>query len=318
MRIGMTIDGRDAYSTWGVRLLDGSLGSVVCWPQLKADSVPINDWPEYDGIEADLSSPRLDTRTITINLSTDGNYAHYRSFINALQRPGYRVVRFEAIERSFRLRLVQWGDYNYGKELGFVSVTMADDFPLDGYTYEPPQSQGGGFPYVFPFILGSGVVADGTYTIDGRPFDRYGVKLLLGTESNLWKQGAAKARLVTNQAHLHGAECDTAIPVRSMAPSVRLIGLLQADTPVQMWQRWYALLYDLTRPGEHVFGGGKFAVDSLQARRFFYRSCNVQEFEVSDVLGIWNKFEITLQMLDALPNIHEGDVFPLTFPFILG
>ena len=313
MNTGMTIDGHDTYATWGVRLLQGSLGSVVCWPSLKEASVPVNNWHEEGGIEADLSAPKLDTRNVTLNLSTDGNYSRYKRFISALQDVDYHAVYFGAVDKSMRLRLVRWGGYDYGKGLGFVSVTLADDFPLDGYTYTVPRVLEGSLPYTLPFILGNRVIADGTYTLDGRPMDYYGVKVLVGTESSLWTEGDPRLPLVRNLPSLQGAEYDTSAVIHNEAPQVRMVCLLRADTPAQMWAQWNALLYDLTLPYSRKFGGSTIEGE----RKFFYKNCSVQEFAIDDLQGAWIKFTITMQLLDPLP-VAAGDGLPYILPFILG
>ena len=313
MNTGMTIDGRDAYATWGVRLLDGSLGSVVCWPPLKEASVPVNRWQEEEGIEADLTAPKLDTRNITLNLATDGSYSHYRQLISTLQGAGYHSLYFGPLDKAFDLRLVGWGNYDYGEHLGFVSVTLADDNPLDGYEYETPGVIDYGLPYTLPFELGGQVIADGTYTLDGRPMDYYGVKVLLGTESHLWSQGDPRLPLVRNIASRQGAIYDTLGLMRNDAPQVRLACLLRADTAAQMWAQWYALLYDLSQPYSRKIGGSTIEGE----RKFYYKSCAVQEFEIDDLQGAWIKFVITVQLLDPLP-VAAGYGLPYVLPFILG
>lgn len=320
MDTGLYIDGRETYSTWGVRMLDGSLGSAVCWPPLKESSVPVNDWPEEDGIEADLSNPVLDTRSVTLHLSTDGTYSGYRGFVTYLGASVYHDVHIGPVDRTFRLRLVRWGDYDYGQRLGFVDVTLADDYPLAGYQYEEPGIAGPDWyvlPYTLPFVLGDMTVPDGAVLIDGRPLSRYGVHLLAGTESSLWTQGAVKPALSRSLSSAPGVEYDSLAQVRTAAPRVGLVCLMRADGPEQMWRQWYAMLFELSRPGIHTLGGGAIATE----RGCYYIGCAVRECCIDDLQGVWIKFVVTLQMLEPLP-LDESDTewhgLPYILPFTLG
>lgn len=313
MNAGMTIDGHNTYSEWGVRLLEGSLGSVVCWPSLKEDSVPVNVWHEVPGLDADLTNPRLDTRKVTLRLATDGGYRGWRRFLAAMSEHGERTVEFHALDKSFRLRTLQWGSYDYGEKLGFVTVTLADDHPLDGYTYSMPIGAGeGGFPYTLPFVLGD-MVPDSGYMLDGRPLTRYGVRLLKGSLNGLWSAGDSRQGIVRNLPHQNGVTAYTGSTIRYNSPAAILPALLRADNAADMWARWYALLYDLVRPGTRVLGG----IEGEEKRKFYYRGCSVSEFAIDNLQGAWIKFNITVQPIDWLP-VADGDGFPYILPFILG
>ena len=49
----MTIDGKDLYTEWGCKLLEGSFDDLLKYPKRKA--VKYNNWAEADGIDPDLS-----------------------------------------------------------------------------------------------------------------------------------------------------------------------------------------------------------------------------------------------------------------------
>ena len=44
----MTIDGKDVYTEWGCKLLEGSFDDLLKYPKRKA--VKYNNWAEADGI----------------------------------------------------------------------------------------------------------------------------------------------------------------------------------------------------------------------------------------------------------------------------
>ena len=58
------IGGTDIYTAFGAFVTDGGYEDLAQFPPLKA--VDYNDWFEDDGIEADLSKPVLDTRTVSV------------------------------------------------------------------------------------------------------------------------------------------------------------------------------------------------------------------------------------------------------------
>ena len=74
----LSVDGYDAYTTWGV-WVDSGLGSLIQWPKMKA--VTENVWQESDGVEADLSDPKLDSRELTLKFAMkECTVGHYNTF----------------------------------------------------------------------------------------------------------------------------------------------------------------------------------------------------------------------------------------------
>ena len=60
----LTIDGVDAYATYGLVIPKGGFNGLAQMPPLK--KVDINDWSFQDGIEPDLTDTKLDTSTFNI------------------------------------------------------------------------------------------------------------------------------------------------------------------------------------------------------------------------------------------------------------
>ena len=68
MREGkLYIDNKDAFIHYGVFIQETGYNGVLSYPPLKAPEVS-NDWAEYDGIEVDLSDPKLDLKEFEISL----------------------------------------------------------------------------------------------------------------------------------------------------------------------------------------------------------------------------------------------------------
>ena len=97
------IDGIDALATYGLRLGDSSLASLIQWAELK--DVYANDWHEEDGIEPDLTNPVLDTRKCTLSFVGNATTAQVDEFVALWSNGAYHVLT-TTVGFSYRLRLV--------------------------------------------------------------------------------------------------------------------------------------------------------------------------------------------------------------------
>lgn len=273
MKGHFTIDGVDAYTAYGVYLTEGSLPELLSYPPLKA--VESNDWQEEDGIEADLSSPVLDTRDVYLSFAFVG--LRIDSFMAALSDKGYHSFVFSEVGRGLKLRLVSAGNLELCGNLRLVSMTFADDFPLDGYVYAAP----------------SGGTDDDGYEVDGMPLSDYGVKVLEGTRAQLEVPPAVKTAMLRNISVVPGAIYDGEAPVRFKSRDCYLYCLMRAKTQEAFWQNHDALLYDLAKPGERVLT----AKTSDKVFMCHYKSMTVQDLSLSD--GVWMKFTLILTIIQT-------------------
>ena len=264
------IDEKDAYSVYGIYILEGGYNELVAMPPLK--SIETNDWQEEDGIEADLSAPVLNSREVTIRFAVREAYRGYLIFIETLSDGAYHVFDCPYIGRTYRLRLVSVGSFTSIGDFGVVNLKFADDFPLEGYTYSPPVSR----------------LATGEFlSIGGVPLSDYGLRTLQGTFSEITKVADVKPNLYRNIGTRSGAIYDGK-RVTCKSKDVKLKCLMRAESLAELWRNYDALLYDLTRPGERVL-----AVDELQQEfRFYYKSCQVTAFYPED--KIWLQFTLTV------------------------
>ena len=67
------IDGENARSRFGVWVTRGGYNDLLTFPALKEPEE--NDWPEEDGVEVDLSDPKLEEKEITLTFLADTNTA---------------------------------------------------------------------------------------------------------------------------------------------------------------------------------------------------------------------------------------------------
>lgn len=279
------IDGHDAYLQWGVYVVLGGWNEAIAYAPLK--TVEYNDWQEEDGIEADLSNPKLNTKEISLNFAYAGLYSRFIEFVNLLADGAYHEFNCVHIRRQFTLRMTQMPNLDHAATLGFVSIKFSNDFPLKGYSYRQPSSC---------------VTRAEDYLIDGVPFTDYGCRILKGSLSEVMKSAAVKSNLLRNIASQPGAIYDGAV-VTFKSKDVKLNCLMRADTLDELWRNYDALLFDLIRPDERLLEVSELE----QTFPCFYKSASVSEFYPDD--KIWLAFTITLTFTHSFRL--EGDDYVL-------
>lgn len=279
------IDGNDAYLQWGVYVVVGGWNEAIAYAPLK--TVEFNDWQEEDGIEADLSDPKLNTKEISLNFAYAGLYSRFIEFVNLLADGAYHEFNCVHIRRQFTLRMTQMPNLDHAATLSFVSIKFSNDFPLKGYAYREPSSS---------------VVRAEDYLIDGVPFTDYGCRILKGSLSEVMKSAAVKPNLLRNIATQPGAIYDGAV-VTFKSKDVKLNCLMRADTLDELWRNYDALLFDLIRPDERLLEVSELE----QTFPCFYKSASVSEFYPDD--KIWLAFTLTLTFTHSFRL--EGDDYVL-------
>nr|DAP49967.1 MAG TPA: hypothetical protein [Caudoviricetes sp.] len=270
MKGRLYIDGRDAYAEFGVYVIQGGWNELIAYPPLKA--VESNDWQEEDGIEADLSAPVLDTREVSLRIAFGGLDNRLLELLELLSDGAYHMFDCRHIGRMYKLRLVSMPNLTIAERIGTVTLKLADDFPLDNYVYNAPSSA---------------VAPNADYTLDGRKFTDYGVRVLQGALEEVVKTPSVKDNLLRNINTQQGAWYDGKAVVYK-AKDIKISCLMRATTLTELWRNYDALLYDLIRPSERVLG-----VEELGAEYpFHYKSCQVAEFYPMD--KIWLKFTLTI------------------------
>ena len=277
------IDGNDAYSSYGVFVVEGGWNELIAYPPLK--SVDSNDWQENDGIEVDLSAPVLDTRDVQLKIAISGLFSRFFTLLELLSDGAYHTFECASIGRTYKLRLVSQPSLTAAKVLGTATLKLADDFPLQDYTYQEPQSS---------------VASYDDYTIDGKNFTTYGVRILSGTLDEIRKSPDVKKNLLRNIGTQSGATYDDQ-NVTYSSKDVKIYCLLRADSLTEMWRNYDALLYDLIRADERTL----WVNDLEQEFSFYYKSCQVTEFYPDG--KIWLMFTLTLTFTQDC-RISDSDI----------
>lgn len=282
MRGLFNIDGKDALSQFGISITEGGYNGVLSFPALKAPEQS-NDWAEEDGVEVDLSDPKLNTKEVEVKFAAIGEYLT-GDFISLISDKAYHTFSFIEIGYTCKLRLVT--EANSQLFIGAKAFTLkfADDFPMDGYAYLKPSSN---------------IVPIQGYELDGVDFSAYGIRVLEGSEANILKCPAVKKNMLRNISTQNGAIYDGKNVVYQQK-EVALSCCIIAKDFTEFWRNYNAFLYDLIRVVEVDEDGIK--VQTAERSLFVEKTyeeypCYYKDGKVSllDPNGnIWCKFTLTL------------------------
>lgn len=270
----ITINGVNILDHYGCILDYGGFEEIASFAPLKP--VKYNDWHEEDGIEVDLSAPRLDAKECDIKFVVLGGVERYKRFIDFLMSTPYLLFRFGDFDRSCRLRYLSVDRVDTRYDMTFLDVKFSDDFPLDGYRYQPPSST---------------LESYDDYTFDGRPFTDYGVRILQGSLDSIVKASGVKHNLTRDISTQDGVWYDGQGPVTLHTRDATLRCLMRAQSLTELWRNADALLYDLVRPEERTLHVKKLNKDYS----FMYKSSRTAY--LIPYGKIWFEFDLTITIL---------------------
>lgn len=193
MRGELYIDGKDAYTDFGVWITEGGYDGLLPFPELVEPDR--NDWPDEDGIEPDLEKPTLKPRELNITFvrSVEGRSAG--DLVEHLSKPGYHAFRIPSLGREWSLRLIQSPAYEDWDMLEAFTLRFAEDRPVRPSSVAIPE---GGGRYV-PLS---------EYELDGVPLDRYGVMVTEGRDE-IMRSPTVKTNLSRTVLDVDGRIYDT-------------------------------------------------------------------------------------------------------------
>lgn len=229
MKGAFYIDDIDIYARYGVVIVDGSYGDLLYFPALKEPDA--NDWPEEDGIEADLAAPVLEAKEVTLSfVSTRPDIGDFTVMLSA---PGYHSLRITELGKEWRLRLLtQPSGILYAAATAF-SLRFADDFPDRPNTSPAP---------------GSADVPVSDFELDGVSFSDYGIAVVSGWD-DLLKSPTVKENLTRSFATSDGQVYD-ADHVVFNAKETTFKCCFIADSMTAFWQYYDAFFGAFIQPDE--------------------------------------------------------------------
>jgi len=267
------IDGIDVYAEYGAFVTDGGYNDLVCYPPMK--EVKYNDWHEEDGIEPDLSNPRLASRRVSVPFAfaSDG----YMDFLAFLSDGITHVFEYRDMGRIWKLRLAGHSSITTISDGVFLcTLAFVEDAPAAPKPYDA-------LPSSLPF--------NDDYKLDDTPLSAYGIMVLEKSTDDVMKTPEIKANLSIGINGGDGDVYDDAgVPVFA-SKDVVLHLLLTASTLDELWQGYDALLFDLMRPHERTL----YVKSIAKGFKCYYKSMNVTEFAPNNE---WLKFDLTIVFTD--------------------
>ncbi len=267
------IDGLDAMGEYGIFIERNGYRQLLQMPVFK--KIEQTDWPEYDGIEADLDTPILDGMQMQIQFCCTDIMAAAELFA-ALSDGVYHEFDFREVGMIRVLRMVSNSSFSSLVKLGRLTITFADDFPsrIDGE----------------PYAYGECDVAQRGYLLDGYDFSQLGVYVLDGTDDSMMKSPNVRENLKVTAKNMQGVLYDSDGSVHWKSKDITVKLLINASCIDEYWRRYGALYRILLSPGAHIF----MHLPYQPAFRFFYKSNSVSRFEMLACGAVWCEFSLVL------------------------
>lgn len=258
------IDGIDIFVKYNIGIVRDGFNDLFVFPSFK--DLYYNDWPENDGIDIDLSDPKLNNKTVDIKFaSVTLDNEMIDSFIVFLTQPGYRTLTMTTLGRSWQLRLNKESARNVERNTQEFTLQFYDDYPRD-------------LILIYPYILGSEngdaiLTEDGEYLIDmansetsakghgfNMPrsgyklddisFSEYGLVVNKG-KAEIYKIPDLKANLEINIGTLDSVKSDTSYYVFKQK-EVTLQCSFLCKTLDMFWNNYISFFSILARSGERL------------------------------------------------------------------
>lgn len=280
------IDDQPARSRFGVWVTRGGYSGLIAFPALKEPEA--NDWPEEDGVEVDLSDPKLEEKEITVSFLSDTCSAA-SDLVAYLSGTGYHVFRVPSLGRTWQLRLSDHPENNvYPLQTAF-SLKLVEDVPVRPIADSLPT----------PGVR----IPVSRYLLDDVPFSTYGVTVDV-SRSALLKAPAAKLnmnrKVLTADGQIYDAD-----HLVFQKKEVTFNCHFKAVSMAVFWQCYDSFFSALIQPGERQL----YVEEIGKAYPCYYKSSTA--FEVLRLADpVFIRFNLTLVFTSF--RLYETDYFLAT------
>lgn len=275
------IDGVDAFTEYGVFVEQYGYKGVVQFPKFK--TIETIEWDEYDGEEADLTNPVLDAKSVSIPFCIT-NVRFAEDLFASLCDKAYHTFEFSDLKREYRLRMTSVGSFSSLLKLGKLQLTFSDDFPPT--------------PIAQPYELGQSGIKQLGYVIDGIDFSQFGSHILKGTDESIRKAPNIRPALNISHKTEAGLVYDEIAVPRFKAKDITVKLLIRCSDIDEFWKRYDSLFAVLTKNESRVLYFPKLDAEY----ECYYKSCNVQKFEITPSGRVWCEFDVVLRCISSRPG----------------
>lgn len=279
MKNKLFIDGRDAFIEYGVFVEQYGYKQLIQFAAFK--KIDTTDWPEEDGIEADLIDPKLDTRTLQIQFCiTNTRYAE--DLFDELSLGAYHTFEFRELKKTYRLRMTQNGAFSSFVKLGKMTLTFSDDFPE--------------IPTGTHYALDKSDIRQIGFEIDGIDFSQFGTYVLQGSTDSIRKAANTKENLKISTKDTAGILYDSSA-VNYKSKDVTLKLLIDAPDIDEFWARYNGLFAVVLQPETRNF----YYAALGNEYDCHYKNMSVTKFDILRSGKVWCEFQIVLTFVNYRP-----------------
>ncbi len=278
------IDNINIREQYGIHLNENSYKGLVNWYALKE---PVsNNWYEYNGIEVDLTEPKLASKQFDFQFSGTDN-AKTRAFFDFIiskQLHRFRMPLFGDFE--FILRYLSMPNNSTLRSLSLFSLKFIDAYPLRLCQYFDNAN-----------LPTTDMQAKIKIKIDGKDLlEHYGVYVLQGIASELTKLPKAKQGLSLKSKFDNGSfYFDNGQSFNIDKSEINIKCFIRQ--PINIWANYYyGLLKDLIKPNERILEEEFF----YKSYKCYYKSSIVEDFGIINNRIVVLKFTIKLILIDYL------------------
>lgn len=279
MKNKLFIDGHDAFTEFGIFVEQGGYKQIIQFPAFKTPTS--TEWLDEDGIEIDLESPELDTRTLQIQFCIV-NIRYAEDLFDELSIGAYHTFEFPELKRTYKLRMTQNGSFKSKIKLGKLTLTFADDFPV--------VPSGNYYP------LGKSDIRQIGYEVDGIDMSQFGAYVLDGTDDSIRQAATVKSNLTISTRDIAGVIYDSS-DVYFKSKDVTLKCLINCTGIDEFWRRYNALFAVLLDADERRF----YYAALGNEYQCYYKSMSVSKFDILRNNRVWCEFSVTLTIIDYRP-----------------
>jgi hypothetical protein len=284
-----TLDGSDAYDKYGVFVANDGYAALLSYPALKA--IDENTWPELNGVDPDLMSPELDTRSFQIPFYSK-TVNSIQDFYKDISEGAFHTFCFTELGGlSLPLRMVQQDNQTLFPHIGSFTLTFADDTPfVENYAYDKPDAS----TFLTPPQSG--------YQIDDLKLSDLGIYVL--NAQDIYQMPTVKQNLLINNPTNNGATYDG----KSVLFSKKELTLkcwARYTTPAAMIVALNAFVHDLLQTTEKTDTDGTVYNDALhellladtnEDYPFYYGQLTVTKFQILSNGTVWVEFDLKLEL----------------------
>ena len=273
------IDGVDV-AQYGIESVNG-YASLLAYPEMRE---PISEeWAEYDGVEVDLSDPKLKEKEVELSF-TIRDVGSGESFVAAVSQPGYRTIYIPLFGRSWNLRYLSQGTPVIYKNTVSFTVKFSSDFPLR----REGLKRGHGMP----------IPPTNKYWMDGVDLSDYGL-VVLEAKPSLYQAPALRESLVVSNSVMDGVLYD--VDLANFKPKDLVFKMaFICNTPNRLIDNYEAFFKDLVSPDERALSS-LFMIDRP---RFFYKNASNFSFSCMSNVSIL-EFDLTITFISARPTLLD-------------